>query len=205
MATGLKEKQCSKCQAIKPYSAFHKDPRKRSGLRSDCRECRKKYKAKYRAENKETIRAYTRAYQERQNEVTRAWRERNREKVLEGCRQHYRENIDQVRAYYRENKEAFLIRLRNRRARLREAEGSHTSKEISQMHEDQGGLCAYCGVDLNGEFHVDHMVPISRGGRNDWTNLAVTCPFCNWSKNDRTAEEFVGRMLEREKAAPAAH
>jgi 5-methylcytosine-specific restriction endonuclease McrA len=31
---------------------------------------------------------------------------------------------------------------------------------------------------------------LSRGGRNDWTNLAITCAVCNRSKGASTVEEF---------------
>jgi 5-methylcytosine-specific restriction endonuclease McrA len=71
------------------------------------------------------------------------------------------------------------------------AQGSYTSAEIAQMYEDQGGLCAYCETPLFGAFHADHMVPLSRGGRNDWTNLAVACAECNLRKSTKTAEEFM--------------
>ena len=59
------------------------------------------------------------------------------------------------------------------------------------MHSDQDGLCDYCERQLNGSYDVDHIVPLSRGGRNDWTNLAVVCEWCNNSKNAKTAEEFI--------------
>ncbi len=59
------------------------------------------------------------------------------------------------------------------------------------MLRDQGGVCAYCSAALNGGYHLDHMVPISRGGRNDWTNLAIACGRCNPAKSSMTAEEFL--------------
>ncbi len=81
--------------------------------------------------------------------------------------------------------------VRNWRASLRQATGRHTSSEVQQMYRDQGGLCAYCDAQLEGRFDVDHMVPLSRGGSNDWENLAVACPPCNRGKHTRTAEEFM--------------
>jgi 5-methylcytosine-specific restriction endonuclease McrA len=58
------------------------------------------------------------------------------------------------------------------------------------MLRDQGAVCAYCTMSLNGGYHVDHMIPLSRGGRNDWTNLAISCRACNLSKGSITVEEF---------------
>src|SRR4051794_27297769 len=35
-------------------------------------------------------------------------------------------------------------------------------------------------------FHVEHIVPSSRGGTSDPDNLAWSCPGCNLRKSDRT-------------------
>lgn len=57
----------------------------------------------------------------------------------------------------------------------------------------EGMRCTYCG-SIQGPFHYDHIYPVSRGGRNDVSNLVVACQFCNISKNDRTLLEWVAAM-----------
>ncbi len=52
------------------------------------------------------------------------------------------------------------------------------------------GRCQYCGAqptprDLN----VDHVLPRSRGGRDSWENLVISCKRCNLTKGQRTPEE----------------
>jgi len=37
----------------------------------------------------------------------------------------------------------------------------------------QNGCCAICGRWLGPQFHVDHKVPVSRGGRHKYRNLAI--------------------------------
>lgn len=49
--------------------------------------------------------------------------------------------------------------------------------------------CFYCGATA-GPFHVDHMLPISKGGLEVWTNLVNSCASCNLRKGAKTAEEF---------------
>jgi hypothetical protein len=52
-----------------------------------------------------------------------------------------------------------------------------------------GGRCEYCLMHqiLQGAtFHVEHIVPRSRGGPSELDNLAWCCPSCNLSKSDRT-------------------
>ncbi len=52
-----------------------------------------------------------------------------------------------------------------------------------------GGRCEYCRMHqaLQGAtFHVEHILPSSRGGSSNPDNLAWSCPGCNLRKADRT-------------------
>jgi len=56
-------------------------------------------------------------------------------------------------------------------------------------------LCAYCGnVFPQNDLSRDHIVPMSRGGRNIWTNVVAGCTNCNKRKDNRTLDE-VGLQL----------
>lgn len=81
-----------------------------------------------------------------------------------------------------------------RRARRLAAEGSHTFEDIEQMYRDQAGLCGYCERELNGDYEVDHMIALSAGGTNDWSNIAITCPPCNARKYTMSVETFMERL-----------
>lgn len=50
------------------------------------------------------------------------------------------------------------------------------------------GPCVYCGTWEAG--HVDHVVPKSRGGTDDPTNLVSACQPCNYAKHDRMLDEW---------------
>jgi hypothetical protein len=53
-----------------------------------------------------------------------------------------------------------------------------------------GGRCQYCLMDqsLQGaSFHVEHVIPLCRGGATELGNLALACPSCNLRKADRTS------------------
>jgi hypothetical protein len=45
-----------------------------------------------------------------------------------------------------------------------------------------GNLCRYCGTDAT---HVDHIVPVTKGGTHEPENLVSACEHCNKSKGNR--------------------
>ena len=53
-----------------------------------------------------------------------------------------------------------------------------------------GSWCYLCGSDvLMGGLHLDHIIPVARGGTNDASNLAVSCADCNMAKGDRLSDK----------------
>lgn len=73
---------------------------------------------------------------------------------------------------------------RQRRARKRGATvGKNLRPEdIARRMDDLGGRCIYCGGPFE---HVDHLIPLSRGGAHAIQNLVPSCAHCNISKGDR--------------------
>lgn len=53
------------------------------------------------------------------------------------------------------------------------------------------GRCSLCGATKKETvLHVDHVVPRSRGGTNDESNLQVLCLKCNLGKSNKDATDF---------------
>lgn len=58
----------------------------------------------------------------------------------------------------------------------------------------ENGRCAICTSSLTGvidphaKIHIDHIIPISRGGTSDPTNLQILCYNCNLSKGNRNSD-----------------
>lgn len=51
-------------------------------------------------------------------------------------------------------------------------------------------LCAYCGHLFPNEMLTrEHIVPVSRGGRDSWMNCITACKACNGRKGNRLPEE----------------
>jgi hypothetical protein len=54
-----------------------------------------------------------------------------------------------------------------------------------------GYLCLYCGCSFRpGALTRDHVVPLSRGGNNTWSNVVSACRNCNHRKNNRMSAEW---------------
>ncbi|HZI39813.1 MAG TPA: HNH endonuclease, partial [Acidimicrobiia bacterium] len=55
--------------------------------------------------------------------------------------------------------------------------------------------CMYCGRTPHEFKHRecltrDHLIPLSRGGGNEWTNVVTACSTCNTKKGSRLPDEW---------------
>ena len=76
-----------------------------------------------------------------------------------------------------------------RKARLR-PNASEWAQARSAVFERDDYTCQYCGV-RGGRLECDHVIPVCRGGSNDYTNLVTACFRCNRSKHSKTVEEWL--------------
>lgn len=68
--------------------------------------------------------------------------------------------------------------------------GNLTDEEWDRIVAAFGGLCAYCGEEPR-PIHLEHVVPIKKGGGTTLTNVVPACRRCNTSKNSSTPEEWI--------------
>jgi 5-methylcytosine-specific restriction endonuclease McrA len=69
-----------------------------------------------------------------------------------------------------------------------------TKSDIELLFDEQNISCFYCGADL-GEYHIDHIHPLSKGGEHKVENLCITCPRCNLRKHSREPLKFFELLL----------
>lgn len=65
----------------------------------------------------------------------------------------------------------------------------------NRIYKRDGHECVYCGSKK--DLTLDHVMPKSRGGSNDWTNLVTSCFKCNLKKSNKTPEE--AKMIMKQK------
>lgn len=78
-----------------------------------------------------------------------------------------------------------------RRTRVKENGGRFTRQDVAELRVAQGGFCLFCGDPFGDEpLHVDHWLPVIRGGSSDPDNLALLHQSCNTKKGAHLPSHF---------------
>jgi len=155
----------------------------------------KAIRAQYRQEHKAAIKQqrakYYQEHKGKQAQQTAKYYQLHRENILRYRAQYKKEHASDVNAYnaaYRAFLKGAVVG-----ATIEQLAGI---KEIyRRAKEDPKVRCYLCGKLIpKGHRHVDHIIPLSRGGKHTLSNLAIACDTCNESKCDKMPEE-IGRLL----------
>lgn len=127
-------------------------------------------------------------------ENNRRWDEENPEKARERVRRWNRKNPEVLRACTRRWRRNNPDKAREKDHRRGVERGRGIRKHWRQLLDDQGPICGICGLGLDMtedhisgyEFEVDHIIPRSRGGSNEYSNAQLSHSECNKSKGDMT-------------------
>jgi 5-methylcytosine-specific restriction endonuclease McrA len=169
-------KTCTKCGKLKALDDFRKAPRMNDGHRNQCKECEYAVKKAHRKTEKGKT--------ERKIE-SKKYRESNLEVVRD------RNNINNKK-YLQTQKGKEQIYKRNVKRRSRGFKVDFTPHQRLELLERDNWTCKCCGVRVHDETrndelkaHIDHIVPISKGGNSEPNNLQVLCRTCNLTKSDK--------------------
>lgn len=165
------------------------------------REQKLAYMQKYRAENPEVRQGWQERNRKKINAQKREWRRKNRAKVL-AMRQGYEqsERAKELQAI-RRRKWAEANPLRHREIKLaaqyrrvQRIGGSRISaEELSSLLEDF--VCGICSEPIKGSYHLDHIIPVSRGGKHEIGNLQLAHPICNLRKGSYIPDQDGVRVI----------
>src|SRR6266702_169120 len=176
------EKRCTKCEEVFPATLtyFYRDRETKDGLVFRCKQCHK---------DDRNAGDYT---------------ERHRKYAQKHYYSHLEQNYARNRSYMlnlrQTNPEKARVldsvKRQNRRARELSIGGSCTTKEIEAQYQQQKGKCYYCSKKMT-QHHIEHVVPLSRGGTNDISNIILSCPSCKQKKGGKLPHEWPagGRLM----------
>ena len=167
-----------------------------------CSECKKGHIAQWVENNKERSLEISRKWKKRNwttlYEKQKIYNANNKDKTLANAKTYREKYPDKVREAKKkcvENKrEHYATQKRNYKISKKNAEGTHTAKDVKLMFLSQNGLCNGCNKPLEttgkNKYHVDHIVALANGGSNYPSNLQLLCPTCNMSKGAKDFEEW---------------
>ena len=195
----MKLRTCTKCKVAKPHDDFNKLTGYRDGLHPNCRECYLAHRNRYRAQPdvKKREREREIAYVS-QPEIAELRRQRGREhkRKIRATEEGRRKNAETVKRWRERNAEVSRQRLRlanqkRKAAKLGQESRIVTTKDAARI---LNSACVNCGD--RDKIQIDHIIPLSRGGRHAIGNLQPLCSFCNLSKNNSLQIEWKQRQMQ---------
>ena len=166
------------------------------------RESARKYGAAHREERREYNRKYRETHMEEERKRAAKWKQENPEKVRDdnikwrtGNPEKSKLFVARWNASHPEKRRAIDAKRRALKAEVTVGDLTAIQRVYDIATNGERVRCYLCGNAIpKGERHVDHIVPLSKGGLHTASNLAVACAACNLSKHAKLPEE-VGILI----------
>lgn len=214
--TSVPEKACKTCAKVLPATPEFFYQQQGKWLQGECRECAKdKARRRYQVTADAVKGQKKRSYASDPEPFKVKGNARYRVRRAEVLAQHKtpeaqaRRRASAVRRYWANpeakrlegrlwranNREASRIHSRRSRVKRHAAPGKHTAEDVRRQYAQQQGRCHWCASPLGGEYEVDHIIPLSRGGTDNPNNICCACEPCNRQKHAKMPWDFAGRLF----------
>ena len=171
-------KTCFRCETEKDSAEFGILKSSVDGLQRQCKPCINLYQANYNMAHPDKKIANAKKY--------RTTHAQQKAQYAKGYVQTHREQINCINAKYKKAHPEKIREINMRRRARLALNGVFVilDKDFRRLIQQP---CFYCGQDSK---HIDHLIPISRGGRHSIGNLVSACVECNLSKSNKFLVEW---------------
>lgn len=153
----------------------------------------------------DAIAEWRKANPEKQREMNRNWYVSNAAKAKAAAKAYREANSEACKVisrrrskeHYEKNKDKYYLRSATRRAMKSGSRGTLSAGIRKRLFLDQKGLCVYCRIELGDSPHLDHKVPLVKGGTHTDDNVQLLCQQCNLSKGAKMPDEFLKYIESR--------
>lgn len=189
-------KICSKCKIKKELKDYYGDPRTPLGVQPCCKECFKIRAYEYRKTDnaQELLKKYKNKPEVKEKNRIQSSKFRSTQQGKEWWKKYrqtekYKEYRRKYERIYARNPKAKLndqFHGSNYRAKKRSTDdGTVTYESVVEKLKSQSYLCKICLCDLKKvKAHIDHIYPISLGGKHTINNIQWLCATCNIRKSN---------------------
>lgn len=198
-----REKNLEKCREATLKSQAKNPERKReydAAWRQRQADHIKAQQLEYRIANRDRINAQTIAWQKSNQEIFKAYQKQyaiDNSDHQKAKAKKWREDNPGLSASYAvqwaaENRDRRVINEQRRRAKKIHSNGDLGPDSIKRLLVLQKGKCVVCMVDLKTtKHHLDHIMPLSKGGEHSMANVQLLCPRCNLTKSAKHPVDFM--------------
>lgn len=189
MNAPLAQKRCPRCRLIKLIKYFNRYKNTKDGLQKYCKQCQAICNAKWYKTNAKRERAKAsaryKANPRKFKQRTRKWAKAHPETMSARQRRWGKANPDKIRNIQRRTRKACASRIRSYKTLQYARKKGVTVEPVDYaiVFARDHGRCHLCGKKVKRSYwHLDHLIPLSRGGEHSYRNVAVSCPMCNMRK-----------------------
>ena len=155
-----------------------------------CKTCAKMHGKVWRSKNSLYFVKHRKAHKEQYRLAVRIWisknLEYNRIRSLEWRNNNLSRARENGRAYTKAHPEVFKAKNQKRRTAKTQAGGSFTAAEWTALCKHYHNRCLDCG--RRRKLTADHVVPVSKGGPSNISNIQPLCGPCNSSKGTKSTD-----------------
>ena len=159
------------------------------------------------AENREkhnfSTRKWAKENYEERKQTTREWQLANPNKLKASFKKYYYNGgKERKKGWRQKNKELVSFYTKKRQRKKNGAEGSHTLEQWQVLKEKYNYMCLCCKQQEPFiKLTEDHIIPISRNGSDDISNIQPLCLSCNSRKHTKIINFINGELLPQQYSA----